>query len=226
MYVVTGADYLNAIWKKTRELGSTNGINIALSNMFNTPKKDMNFFESDKSGITHDPHSLSNTSPDDRVFYLMHKATVDCLAGSHLTIAANRFETALAENISATPIARDWVELDDLFTFLRPLVSKSTVQAMYGNRFVEQFPGFIDDFWNFNAQMPKLLKGWPRWLMPRAWTARDRCIETMKKWRYLAQDDSDFDGNAMIPRRWSYFTKMKGLSREAVACSDLGILWG
>ncbi|KAL8811175.1 MAG: hypothetical protein Q9223_006229 [Gallowayella weberi] len=179
IYVVSGAELLNAIWKNTRGMTSTNGINIALSNMFNTPKEDMLFFEADDSGITHDPHPRSATKIENRVFYLMHKATVDCLAGSHLTAAALAFQTALAER----------------------------------------------DFWMFNGTMPRLLQGWPRWMMPKAWQARDRCIAAMKKWRSMT-DGFAFDGNAMIPRRWSYFSRMKELSEHGVACSDLGILWG
>ena len=208
---------------------STNGINIALQNMFDTPKRDMMFFRAEKSGITHDPHPQSSTKPEDRVFYLMHKATVDCLAGSHITIAAQKFQTALERRIDAVPVQDEWVEMDDLFSFLRPLVSLSTVEAMCGANFLKMFPDFIDSFWNFNSRMPKLLQGWPRWMMPKAWQARDQCISTMKQWRKMSDKENfeeNFDGNAMILRRWSYFSKMQGLSEDGVACSDLGILWG
>ena len=204
---------------------STNGINIALHNMFDTPKKDMMFFKADKSGITHDPHAQSSTRPEDRVFYLMHKATVDCLAGSHITIAAQRFQTALKGRIAAVSVEEEWVEMDDLFHFLRPLISYSTIEAMCGANFLRTFPDFVDNFWSFNSRMPTLLQGWPRWMTPKAWQARDRCIRTMIQWRKVSNED-DFDGNAMILRRWSYFSKMRGLSETGVACSDLGILWG
>lgn len=185
----------------------------------------MKFFEADKSGITHDPHPQSSTKPDDRVFYLMHRATVDCLAGSHVTIAAQRFESAMNRKIDALPIQDEWVEMDDLYSFLRPLTSYSTIEAMCGAKFLQAFPDFVDDFWNFNTRMPKLLQGWPRWMMPKAWRARDRCIATMKQWRKTV-DKENFDGNAMMLRRWDYFSKMQGLSDDGVACSDLGILWG
>jgi len=225
IYLVSGAEHLNVVWRNTKGLTSTNGINIALSNMFATPKPDMKFFEADDSGITHDPHPGSSTRPNDRVFYLMHKATVDCLAGSHITIAAQRFQAALTNRIEENPVADEWVEMDDLFTFLRPLISYSTVEAMCGANFLRTFPNFVGDFWNFNSKMPRLLQGWPRWIIPKAWQARDRCIATMKRWREMSNEEN-FDGNAMIPRRWSYFSKMEELSDHGVACSDLGILWG
>lgn len=208
---------------------STNGINIALHNMFDTPKQDMIFFQADRSGITHDPHPQSSTKPENRVFYLMHKATVDCLAGLHITIAAQKFQVALQRSIEAVPVQDKWVEMDDLFSFLRPLISHSTVEAMCGANFLHMFPDFLDNFWSFNSRMPKLLQGWPRWMMPKAWRARDQCVSTMKKWRKMSDNanfEENFDGNAMILRRWSYFSKMQGLSEDGIACSDLGILWG
>ena len=225
VYVVCGAEYLNALWKNTKDMTSTNGINIALRNMFDTPKQDMKFFKADNSGITHDPHPKSSTSPEDRIFYLMHKATVDCLAGSHLTLADQKFQAALARRIQAVPAQDEWVKMDDLFNFLRPLISCSTVEAMCGRTFLESFPDFVDTFWHFNSRMPRLLQGWPRWMMPKAWQARDRCISMMKQWRKECSWN-DFDGNEMILRRWSYFAKMEGLSDHGIACSDLGILWG
>ena len=222
---MAGAEYLNAVWKNTKGMTSTNGINIALRNMFDTPKEDMKFFHADKSGITHDPHPQSSTRPEDRVFYLMHKATVDCLAGSHIQMATQKFQGALTRRLETVPVQDEWVEMDDLFGFLRPLISFSTVEAMCGAKFLEAFPEFVDSFWNFNSKMPRLLQGWPRWLVPKAWQARDRCISMMARWRKTVDVDS-FDGNAMMLRRWSYFSKMQGLSDHAVACSDLGILWG
>lgn len=47
----------------------------------------------------------------------------------------------------------------------------------------------------------------------------------MKQWRNMSNEEI-LDGNAMIQRRWGYFSKMQGLSDHAIACSDLGILWG
>ena len=224
IYIVCGAGHLNTVWKNTKGLTSVDGLNLALSNMFDTPKDDMMFFKADDSGITVDPHPQSSVRSDDRVFYLIHKATVDCLGGSHLTIAAQNFQHALQKNIEASPITDEWIEMDDLFIFMQPLISRSTVEAICGPKFLQQFPEFVGDFWNFNRRVPKLLQGWPRCMMPKAWQARDRCIETMKIWRKLCNED--FDGNAMILRRWSYFSRMKGLSEHGVACSDLGILWG
>ena len=232
--MVAGAENLNAIWKNTKGLTSTNGITIALSNMFNTSRKDMKFFHKDNSGLTHDAHPNSQVRPEDRIFYLMHKATVDFLAGPYLAATSRAFQTALRERINDDIlIGDDWIELPDLYTWLRPHISHATVKAMCGSFFLSLNPTFVQDFWKFDKAMPKLLQGWPRWMNPSAWQAREKCIEGMRRWRKLcdgpdtsAPVDPVFPGNEMIRARWRYFSKMNGLSEEGIASSDLGILWG
>lgn len=194
--------------------------------MFATPKEDMKVYESDDSGITHDPHPQSSVKPEDRVFHLVHKATADNLAGAGLKISVQRFKNALMQHVEASPITEEWVEMVDLFDFVRPFISRSTIEAMCGPDFFRMFPEFFDDFWCFNVNMPKFLHGCPRWMMPKAWGARDRCIAVMKKWRNDVQGKDNFDGNAMLSQRWAGFSKMQGLSEHGVACSDVGILWG
>ena len=90
--------------------------------MFNTSKSDMGFFEADHSGITHDHHPNSSTKPEHHVFYPMHKATGDCLAGSHLTIAAQKFQLGLKRRIENVAVTNELVEMDDVYGFLRPLI--------------------------------------------------------------------------------------------------------
>ena len=74
VYVVSGAEYLKAVWKDTKGMSSCDGLNVALRNMFNTPRKDMTFIKQDRSGISHDPHPLRKTKPEDRVFHHAFKS--------------------------------------------------------------------------------------------------------------------------------------------------------
>jgi hypothetical protein len=206
---------------------------IALFNLFDTPRKDMEFFNLDNSGLTHDAHPDSKVLPENRVFHLMHKATVDCLSGPHLVSSATNFQIALRRRIDDVPVGDGWTEMLDLYGFLEPLISHATLEAMCGASFLSINPGFVQDFWSFNQSMPRLLQGWPRWLMPATYKARDRCLESMKRFRKLSDDSAGkastvtkFSGNHMMRARWEYFSKMGGMSEEGIASSDLGILWG
>ena len=115
--------------------------------------------------------------------------------------------------------------MDDLQLFLRPLIAKSTVEAICGATFLRQHPDFVENFYEFNSKVFSFLQGWPKFMLPKAARARECCIEILRQFR-KEHDEHNFDGNAMMLRRWSYFSKMQGLSEYAVACSDLVILWG
>ncbi|KAL9596990.1 MAG: hypothetical protein Q9179_004425 [Wetmoreana sp. 5 TL-2023] len=225
VYVVSGADYLKAVWKDSKGMLSCDGLNVALRNMFNTPRKDMAFIKSDRSGISLDPHPQSSTEPENRVFHHAFKATANFLTGIHLNATAQNFQAALQRRIENVPVQQDWVEMDDLLGFLRPLIACSTVEAICGPTFLRRFPDFVENFYEFNGKVHKLLYGWPGFLMPRVWRARERCIAILQQWR-ATTSEQDFDGNGMMLRRWSFFSKMQGMSDYGVACQDLGILWG
>ena len=59
----------------------------------------MLFFEADKSGITYNTHPQSSIRPEDHVFYLRRKATVDCLVGTYVIIATKKFQATLKRRI-------------------------------------------------------------------------------------------------------------------------------
>ncbi|KAL9577889.1 MAG: hypothetical protein Q9212_006081, partial [Teloschistes hypoglaucus] len=225
VYVVSGAEYIKAVWKDTKSMSSCDGLSLALRNLFGTPRRDMICIRNDKSGSSHDPHPQSSTRPEDRIFHHMFKATVDTLTGVNLNVTASKFQLAMKRRIEEAPIQQEWVEMDDLFDFLRPLIANATVEAVCGTAFVEKYPDFVENFYAFNDKATTLLYGWPGFLMPRANRGRERCIAIMQEWRRTF-DEQAFDGNPMMLHRWSYFSKVEGMSEYGVACQDVGIVWG
>ncbi|KAL8639944.1 MAG: hypothetical protein Q9228_003084 [Teloschistes exilis] len=225
VYVVSGADYIKAVWKDTKSMSSCDGLSLALRNLFGTPRRDMIAIRQDKSGSSHDPHPQSSTRPEDRIFHHMFKATADTLAGANLNTTASKFQIAMKRRIEEAPVQQEWLEMDDLFGFLRPLIANATVEAVCGTAFVEKYPDFVENFYAFNDKATSFLYGWPGFLMPRANRGRERCIAIMQEWRRTF-DAQGFDGNPMMLHRWSYFSKIKGMSGYGVACQDVGIVWG
>ncbi|KAL8643706.1 MAG: hypothetical protein Q9226_008173, partial [Calogaya cf. arnoldii] len=183
VYIVSGADYLNAIWKDTTKvMMSHDALNLSLSNMF------------------------------------------DYLSGPNLAATAQIYQTAMKRQLAGVPVEDEWIEMDDLFSFARRLVANSTCETMLGAKFLAQFPDFVDSFYAYNSRIRRLLQGWPMFLIPRAWRARERCIEIMRQWRKTLNME-EFDGSPMMVRRWSIFEKWN-ISDDAIAAQDLGILWG
>lgn len=222
IYVVSGAEYLNAIFKNTKGLTPTDGIHTAMHNMFGMSKQDLKFFEADNSGISRDPHPQSTSKY--RVHHFTYNSVIHGLSGSHLMVTGQKFQAALLRRIEAVPVQEEWLELDDLFGFLLPLISNATFEAICGAEFLTLFPQFAVDFWTFDRKMPRLAQGWPRWTMSKTWQARDRCLSVMKEWRRISKKENS-DVNALYQRRWGFFSEVRGLSDDAIAGIDLGILW-
>ena len=233
IHVPTGAPYLNALFKdSSKTLMSHDALNRSLSHMFGVPGAEMPFFTSDRTGSAHEPHHDAPARDKDcRVQYLMLKTVADHLSGPGLAGTAVRFRGAMEKQIEAVDVGsgvkeEEWVEMDDLFGFVRGLVARATCETMLGSKFLAQFPDFVDCFYTYNDRIRRFLQGWPRFLIPRAWAARKRCIEIMRLWkRGVEADAGSFDGSPMMVKRWEIFEKW-GISEDAIAASDLGILWG
>jgi hypothetical protein len=106
-----------------------------------------------------------------------------------------------------------WVELPDLYAFLRDEAFRAAVEAMCGPYLLSESPSpegkhqqqqrqqrqqqkgpksavatasFVDDFWRFDRSLPWLVRGLPRWLYPAPYRARDRVLQRIKAWHAWA----------------------------------------
>lgn len=238
VYLLSGSDNLNSIWKNSKWLTSKAGVLIAVGNMFKTPKDALKFYESDNSGINLQPHPDSNVMPEHRIYYHTHKATVDFLSGSHLKSLASSFQVNLRKRIHNSDIGYDWVDRPDLFLFLQSEIFYAALESLCGPHMLSLNPTFVEDFWNFDKGMIHLLKGYPRWLIPGSWSLREKCLDAVKKWHAFANEYGDetmakadnaqdpIYGTKLMRARQDYFSKMSSMTADAIASADLGIIWG
>lgn len=82
----------------------------------------------------------------------------------------------------------DWEEREDLFDMVRTEVFHAAVEAMCGPHLMALNPGFLRDFWAFDAGIARLMKELPRWLIRRDWSARERCLQSVWKWHVFAKE--------------------------------------
>ena len=96
-------------------------------------------------------------------------------------------------------------------------------------------PTFVEDFREFDRSisMPMFVMGFPRWLCPTAYKARDRVLQGLKNWHKFAHersdctelgsDDGDWDpyfGSRFMKERQSYCMRMDPMNADAVAAED------
>ena len=237
LYLILGTQHLRLLWKESQFLSSKVQVLIGVGTLFGTSKHALEFYESDDSGVNQLPHPKSNVQPENRIHYLTHKTTIELLAGKHLQSLAESFRNILQRRIRHMQSGSDWTYMPDLNSLLQSHMFSAAVEGMCGPYFLRLSPNFARDFWDFDGQMPYILKGYPRVLKPAAWRARDRCLEGIKKWhahikQYGTTTSGDAEnpqdpyyGTALMRERQKYSSKMRPMTADATASADLGLIW-
>ena len=207
-----------------------------MKQFFAMPKHALKMYHADDSGINFRPHPNSTIPQHHRLYFHTHRATHSFLSGSSLSRFASRFETLMIKQVEEERIGHEWQEMPDLFPFLQKIVATAAIDAMCGPALTSLNPTWIQDFWDFDRSLPSFLKALPRWLAPKAWSARDRVIDGLKRWHAFAKEnftedcvDKDghdpFFGTQLIRNRQDYFSKMDFMTPDALASEDLGLIW-
>ena len=125
----------------------------------------------------------------------------------------------------------------DLYAFLYNVIFPTQIEILFGTSFLTLHPNFVSDFREFHQGLAYLLRGYPRWLVPKAWDARERCLTSIKKWHAyvqeqqpdktsLSHEDRSFKyGSQFISARQEMHSKIEALDADDIASSELGVIW-
>ena len=194
-------------------------------------------YHSDDSGINFRPHPGTKVKAKDRIFHLTHKVLGDLLTGTGLKPLSHRFEKNLRQQISNDEIGHEWQEFPDLYLFMRTRIFRAAVESLCGPYLLSFSPTFVDDFWEFDNSILKFLKGFPWIMMPKAFKARERCLQAVQDWHQFAnrypkdgtsESGDEVDavfGSKQFRTRQNHFLEMEHMNDQAIASADLGLIW-
>ncbi|KAI4227187.1 MAG: hypothetical protein LQ349_006761 [Xanthoria aureola] len=236
IYVVAGQENIKAVWKEPN-LHVRPYKELAVITMAKMPKETLEFWKWDDSGHHAQPHPDSNVPPHLRIDYLTHSSVARLLTGPGLKPLADRFTKNLMIRLSKSEyLNQEWSDLPDLFAFMQQQLFPAAVEAMCGELLFSVNPKFVGDFWAFNKGLPYLAKGYPRWMVPSAYRARDTVLNGLKKWHLaiaselkcppIAMDEWSPDfGVELVRFRHDAWSKMPLMNEDAAATEDLGMIW-
>ncbi|KAL9582018.1 MAG: hypothetical protein Q9203_005665 [Teloschistes exilis] len=192
----------------------------------------------DKSGASAIPMEGSNVEPEYRLNYFQVKAAQKHLSGTCLTQMTEHSMKVLRRRIHESDIGDQWTEMPDLFTFLQHEVFSAAVESLTETYLLNQFPGFVDDFWEFDRSVPTMIKGLPHWLAPRPYKVRQRLLDAVKSWHKYARQHSDSSKTAPEDPEWDplwesklmrareeYSKGVDFMNEDALAAEDLGLIF-
>ncbi|MCJ1391521.1 hypothetical protein MMC18_004385 [Xylographa bjoerkii] len=240
IYLVSGADHYETLFgsKASRCMNTKASVLLALRNLFGTPANVIPYYAGDNSGVNSTPLPGSRVKPEHRITYFQTRAAHKHLSGLGLVQMTDFFLKVLEREIDGTQVGSEWVDQPDLYRFLQNEVFRAAVEALCGPYLFSQSPTFVEDFWEFVSWVPTLIKGFPRWMLPKPYRVRGRLLDAIKRWHELAHKHSDctkigvddpewepYFGSKLIRARQEYSRSMHFMDADALAAEDLGLIF-
>ena len=236
LYLVSGPENIKTLFRQP-DLHTKIYRALSFKTMCKMPKDALAFWMSDDSGMLAQPHPESHVPAHLRVDYMTHDGVAKILTGIGLKPLCDRFTRNLSQRLLAnTSVGVEWVEYPDLFAFMQNELLTPAMEALWGTKVFSLEPAFSQDIWHFSRGLPYLAKGYPRWLAPSAYRARDKCLESVKRWHSsisasLATPPEGMDrwnpeyGTEFVKYRHRMWSQMPRMNVDAIASEDLGMMW-
>ncbi len=138
--------------------------------------------KADDSGRDPRAHPRSNVKRENRIWFHTHDTPATYLSGTHFKTLSTSFQHYLHNRLAALDIDLQRSDITDLYSFIHDIVFPTQIKVLFGPSFLAINNGFASDFRKFHRGLPYPLQGYPRWLIPRAWDARERCLKAIKRW--------------------------------------------
>lgn len=238
LYIVFGDSNIVNLFSQSRNTVNKTYRSLAVGNMFGMPAKAKDFIAADNSGLNVKPHPMSEVKPEHRIDYLTHSSLKRFLTGPGLEPLVSRFRDNLWGQLTCLKIGSEWIEMPDLYGFIKVQLFNASVEAMCGKSILTLNPTFCDDFWKFDEGLSDLAKGYPRWWIPATYRARNKCLAHVKKWHEFLREQCSrresemtdgYDpklGAEIMRYRQKLYSEMEAIDTDAMASEDLGMLWG
>ncbi|KAI1046556.1 hypothetical protein LB505_013353 [Fusarium chuoi] len=233
MYFIPHGQPIIELFKASRHLTTKSLGVMTVRDAFGLPECDMPIYVDDDSKYGH-------VDPSKRFDFVQHRDLHALLTGGPLNSMTAKFVEVYSDMIEKdTSFSEgEWTEVDDLYEWLKNNLFRAAITALCGDKFLELSPTFIEDFWIFDYQLPNLFRRMPRWLVPKSYAARDKCLESMLRYHEYGNQLFDFtDEDGVIREEWTseFGTKLMsarqkmfqsvGMTPRGGAALDLGLMW-
>ncbi len=236
-YVVSGPESVTAYFRESRDLSTTSRSVIVMVNAFGCPGHLVDLFRPQNQSAK--LQTTSTNRPQESIEYIIHKAVNTGLSGQALDALTARFQECLVKQVkedAERKIRDDWIELPDLNAFVEKHVFEAAVHSMFGTYILSLNPTLADDFWNYNKFIGALFMGLPRWLNPKAYRAREKMVDNVRRWLRYAREHCDIEkvgdvdwepyyGSKFIRERQGLLTQRGILDETARAAENFAFIW-
>lgn len=247
MYLIIGADNIQAIFRHSRNL-SFEFMQLRIAHKVKgLPLADAAKLGLDDSGTGAVP--LSGLAGDARIWHKLHSIYLSNLTErSSVDFLTSKFVEQFAKQLESVPWALDsdsGTTSTGIYAFLQKYQFNASTTTLVGPRILKleqeshdahHQMKFAGTFWEYDAAFMTLLQGMPRFMCRKGWAARDRTLEATRAWLRDAtlaaasatgNTDADWDenfGSRLVRERNAALVEY-GISFEGRAAMHMGLIW-
>lgn len=234
MYMVAGADNVQTLFRKSRDLTFEFMQLRVAQTVKKLPSQDAAKLGADTSGTFAAP--LNPVPEQQRIWRQLHNIYAENLA--HGDAVNGLTKMFIREySLELDEFQADEGKATQIYAFLQDKMFKASTVTLAGPRYLESSPDLARDFWQYDAGFMKLLLGTPRFACRQAWDARDRCLEATKRWlgdawanidwQDMSENSPDWEPNFghRLVRAREQSLQSYGVSLEGRASLQMGLIW-
>mgnify|MGYP001940411620 CR=1 FL=1 len=192
--------------------------------------------------------ALMGSPPSAVEFYKSEESNTDYIqtthirqhtTGSNLGVLDKRLFDTMKRTVGesmGSAVEGEWVDIPDLFAFALHHITYAIATTLLGSELLSSYPGLIDDLWIHIEATDLFFMGLPRFVMPKAYAARDRMLANFRAWSTKSEElrkrnevNTTWDpvaGSALLQEREELYSEMPGHDEYARSAQTLGLLYG
>ncbi|KAI4952608.1 hypothetical protein J4E91_003080 [Alternaria rosae] len=116
------------------------------------------------------------------------------LEGSPLANMTNLYADILSRNMNDKMFqVGSWTQIEDVWSFFQQVLTRCSMEALFGSAIFKQYPGLIKDYWKFEDAIQGFLPVLPWFATPRPYKEPlDRLCQGIEKWLRVNHSGTEF----------------------------------
>jgi hypothetical protein len=172
------------------------------------------------------PQIDGNDANNEKVEHARAALTQKYLTGPSLTTMIELYVSILSRNLNDKMFqVGSWTQIEDFWSFFEQVLTRCSIEMLFGSAIFKQYPGLIKDFWKFEDAISGFIPGIPRILVSTTHQApRDRLFLGIEKWLKAHHSGSEFAKISSDDPAWDEYKGSKFIQERDDVLSKIPLV--
>jgi hypothetical protein len=197
VYLISGVQNMQTLFGRGNKVGSEDiFIQNVLPRLYKMPPQHVARFTNDRSGRGKVPAPGFESTPAEQRYWHQYEQvhTEYLFRTQHMMPVMDVFRGYLTETLDKFPVGQS--RTISVMNFCKTELAEVAMRTLLGPTIFKLNPGFLDAFWEFDANVFMFTLGFPKWLYARPHEVHDRYISMIKKYVDSAFQNFDWESPA------------------------------